>query len=1500
MTDQQGDLSGANCHAVVVGTGRYGRGGSTALSDLPGAARSARAVAAALRENCGMDGRVTEIIDPEGPTEVLAAVQAAIDASEGGVVLFYFIGHGLVGPGRQLYLATAGTSSADDTVHAVPYDQVGKRLGEAAASTVVVLDCCFSGLAQAAPQESYREVITSARPEGSFLLASATHYAASFAPADAEHTLFSGELLRLLTEGDPGGPAWFTLFDLYRILDHRFQGSAARPHSDGVGRASDLILARNPGRLVHDAAMEPEPAQGGGPCPYPGMRPFLPEQHHLFFGREELTRSLVSRVTDEPYAGPVVLVGASGAGKSSLLRAGLVAGLEGEGVLLIPGPGARPFRTLVESWATAVGRPFAEVENELGTGRFGGGGPGVLVIDQLEEMFTQCRDVEERELFVRALAGAVSGSPRIVLGLRADFYDQGLNDARLARIVRSGQFTVAAMSDDELRAAVEQPAEHAGLRLEDGLSHHILRELRQERAAEGDAVALPFLAHALRQTWAGRRGTTLTFAAYQATGGIRTSVARTADEVHDALGADDRSRLRELLLRMVLVVDDGGRAVRRRVPVRELDQAADLLGQLAAARLVIVDQDEAQLCHDSLLNAWPRLRDWIADDRAGLLARRRLSDAADGWHEAGRPQSGLYGGDQLASARTQLPGSGGTLPMRPVERDFLHASGRAEHRTRKLRRAAFSVVAVLALLATTLAVLARGAQRDAEGRATVLLADQVAAKADAMRERDPQTALRLSLAAYRTAQTPATRSSLYSAYLTQTPVEVSGGHREPVLNIAFSQDGDVLATSQRRGRVQLWDISRRNVPVKAGTLKLKGSAAIAFHPRTRLLAAQTATELALWDVTDPRRPERLATRGVPEGITYTLGFAPDGRTLAAGNDKGRLRLWDVSKPSAPLLRTDRSAAPTALISLAFRHDGLLVTGNGISGKGASERPAEVRLWDVRDPARARLLDTAKTPTVMAVAAHPTRDLLVATGAGGKMAWWTVEGGRRLKRIEPEDEWGSQWDYGDLPSLSFRPDGERLAAANSGAGGGAQLRRTVATGAELLGSLAELGTARGGEPTQSVAYSPDGHHLAAGDMGGNVRVWPQRAPAPRLLGAMTDGDPGTSPISDDGTLMVAEGTGDTETTQVWDLRSADTAEGADPRLRFTLPKPWKARYFLPGTKRPVLMAHRWTQGTQDHAFRLWDFGKDAKRPPVPGAEIPVTAADVRTAVSADGKLLVLGGLATGTVQVWDIRDVRRPVRRATIPAVPVSEWESLFFLGDRGLAIVDRGEPGRGRPLDLRIWDLTDPAEPVKGLLIKDAAMGQAGYVPSTRLLMHDALAQRTQLWDMRDIRRPRKAALLPAASGGYQPVGKGVLATTLADGTVKFWDVKDPYKPREMGEMRLDGALTDIRPSPDGKWVLTDEPYRIWEAEKDGRWRTPAIATVEGVKDLRLLPGGSPFMAVIPNSNLEGRYSRGLTYLIDFDTDRIYDRLCDTHPLSVEKKQWKALLPHLNHQPSCD
>ncbi|MFF3672717.1 hypothetical protein ACFYYS_01880 [Streptomyces sp. NPDC002120] len=1500
MAGERGDLAAVNCHAVVVGTGRYGFEGAAGLADLPSAARSARDIADVLRRHCGMEGRVTEVIDPEGPTEVLAAVQAAIDASEGGVVLFCFVGHGLLGPGRQLYLATSGTALPGDTVHAVSYDQISKRLGDAAASPVVILDCCFSGLADPVPQDSYRELLASARPAGSFLLTSATHYAASFAPEGAPHTLFSGELLRLLTEGDAGGPAWFTLLDLYRSLDQRFQGGPVRPHSDGVGRAADLRVVRNPARVVGAETEAVEP-QSEGPCPYPGMRPFLPEQHHLFFGREELTRSLVDRVRSRHHAGPVVLVGPSGAGKSSLLRAGLVAALATERVLLVPGAGPRPFRTLAEMWAAAVDRPFAEVERELGAGRFGTGGPDVLVIDQLEEIFTQCQDVEERELFVRAISGRPGdGGPRIVLGLRADFYGQCLNDARLARIVRNGQFTVAAMSDEELRAAVERPAVQAGLSLEEGLADHVLRELRQERDVEGDAVALPFLAHALRQTWARRHGGRLTYAGYQAAGGIRSSVARTADELYDSLDAAGRRTLRELMLRMVLLVDGGGRAVRRRVPSQDLAGVSTLVDRLAADRLVVVDEGEAQLCHDSLLYAWPRLRDWILEDRSGLLERRRLGEAADGWHEAGRPDSGLYRGDQLASARARLVQGGGTLPIRPVERDFLQASDRAQRRRGAVRRAAVAAVTVLAVLASVLAVAARGAQREAENRATVLMADQLASQADTMRERDPQTALRLSLAAYRLADTPVTRSSLYAAYLTLTPVELPAHEREPVLFMAFSSDGKVLATSQRGGRVALWDVSGSNTSHEATTLHLTGSAAIAFYPQQRLLAAQTATELVLWDVADPAKPKRLARNAITEGETFAAAFSPDGRTLAVGSAAGKLRLWDVSEASEPRLRAERTTAREDLVALSFNSDGLLATG---SDAGAGSDGATVQLWDVADPSGPRLLDTAKPKTAMAIAFHPRRNLLLSAGAAAETAWWTVEAGGHLAAAPPEEEL-TKWTLGveNIRSMSFHPDGGMAAAADPAANAGALLRTVPANG-NLYDDEAGVGTLPGTEPVQSVAYSPDGRHLAVGDVGGRVRIWPATKPYGAIDGEVKDFEAGTDPVSPDGRFVITQVT-NPDSSVVWDLLPARTTKGAEPRRRFTLPHPWSSRQFLPGRDRPIVLAHRFGEGAES-VFRFWTLD-DENEPPAEAGEITYAAVHgVTPAVSSDGKLLVLSSPDHATAQVWDLRDVRRPVKLSDFPVLADARNRDTWFIGDR--TVVTPAHTARDPDrYDLKVWDLSDPRRPheSEGRITLGRGPFRFEHLPDRELILVQDSTENVKLWDVSDPTHPREGERLPAAPYRYWSAGKDRMITALQDGTLQFWDVSDVQNLKKSEAMRFDLEIEEIQFSPDGKQAVTisrgERPYRIWDLGPDGEWRTPATSTLDAGSEV-VMPASLPgYMLVQGGRPMHGMTMRPkYTFLLGRDTDAIYEHLCTRYPLSVENDQWKALFPHLPHQRSC-
>lgn len=507
----------------------------------------------------------------------------------------------------------------------------------------------------------------------------------------------------------------------------------------------------------------------GAPVPYRGLASFQPDDAGWFFGRERLASLLVSRLRDQcREGGLLVVVGASGSGKSSLLRAGLLPALR-EGALNLPGssdwptalftPGARPMTELAARLASAQsgdgGQPPEGAQPSKPTARHGRADRLVLVVDQFEETFTSCADEDERRSFIAALqAAADHRTALVVVGLRADFYPHALRYPELFRALQRHQVLVGPMTVAELRDAITGPARRAGLDVEDGLVEVLLRDLapaaqRSRPSAAHDPGALPLLSHALLATWELSHGGRLTLAAYQDSGGIDGAVAASAEQVYAGLSPTRQDVARRMFARLVRIADDTA-YTRRRVPRSDIapgdgsraeeqgghDDPALVLDAFIAKRLITAGTDrtdQVEIAHEALLGAWPRLRQWLEGEGAAARARRRLTAEAEAWRDSGREPTALYRGERLAAAEEWAADPTCAADLTPLEREFLgagaeqrRASEQAARRRAALLTGLTAALAALTVAAGTLAVVAYRQQEDAVAQRDVAIAGQVA------------------------------------------------------------------------------------------------------------------------------------------------------------------------------------------------------------------------------------------------------------------------------------------------------------------------------------------------------------------------------------------------------------------------------------------------------------------------------------------------------------------------------------------------------------------------------------------------------------------------------------------------------------------------------------------------------------------------------------------------------------------------------------------------------
>jgi formylglycine-generating enzyme required for sulfatase activity len=400
-----------------------------------------------------------------------------------------------------------------------------------------------------------------------------------------------------------------------------------------------------------------------GESPYMGLRYFDTSNAALFYGREVLTRELTERVSKESF---LAIVGASGSGKSSVARAGLIPAWTKEnerGIVHIITPTAHPLESLAASLTgdsepvTATSTLMDGLQKDSRSLRLyvkkilsnSGNANLLLVVDQFEETFTSCKDLNERKAFIENLLSLPeeNSAAHVVLTLRADFYHHCFDYEGLRRALEKHQANIGAMTQEELREAIVQPAEMNGWDFQPGLVDLILGDVGTEPGA------LPLLSHALLETWERRQGRTLTLPGYHAAGGVKKAIAQTAESVYDSLTPEEQTIARNIFLRLTASGEDI-RDTRRRVRRKELLKISKkqvdvtkVLEILIFARLITADQDSFEVTHEALIRQWERLRKWLDENRESELLHRHLTRSAQEWQRRGREATELYRGARL-------------------------------------------------------------------------------------------------------------------------------------------------------------------------------------------------------------------------------------------------------------------------------------------------------------------------------------------------------------------------------------------------------------------------------------------------------------------------------------------------------------------------------------------------------------------------------------------------------------------------------------------------------------------------------------------------------------------------------------------------------------------------------------------------------------------------------------------------------------------------------------
>ncbi len=1320
--------------------------------------------------------------------------------------------------------------------------------------------------------------------------------------------------------------------------------------------ALDLVPPWWP-QVVEDE-IPPDP----GEPPFKGLQSFDVHDAGLFFGREALAARLVERLHDERF---LAVVGASGSGKSSLVRAGVIPALRQREPLAddiepperserwpvhVLTPTAHPLEALalsltrdVESVQAAVLMDDLRSDHRslhlfaqrylIASNKKEQRDRVLLVIDQFEELFTECRDPGERRAFIGNLLTAAAhpvGVVAVLITLRADFYHLCAQFDALREALEQHQAYIGPMTEMELRRAIELPAQENGWAFEPALVDLLLRDVGDEPGA------LPLLSHALLETWSRRRGRVLTLSGYAEAGTIHGAIAKSAEAVYGGLDEDQRSIARAILLRLT-ELGDGTQDTRRRALLVELaprpeDEEAvkAVLHTLVEARLVTAERETVQVAHEALIREWPTLRGWLETDREGLRVHRHLTEAAREWERLKRDPGELYRGARLAQASEWAEGHDDAL--NPLERAFLAASEElarrveaerelarqreleaahqlAEERARaasRLRRRAlwFALAAVVAVLAAAAAGWFGLDARNTSNENAALAEQNAAVAATAQTLQAAEEAQRVEAEAARTeaeqqreeAERQA-RRALANQLAAQAPSYLD--EQMDLAMLLAVQSYNTLDIPQTRGSIL------EVLDYRAGLLRIMHGHdatlhSVTFSPdNTILISADVRGTVILWDTETGEIIDYLIYQPFEMGDAFNLNrdvhpmaLSPDGRVLALGDyDNPTLLLLDI--PAREPIGPPLSAHSAGLRSIAFSPDGaMLATGS---------RDGTLILWDTEtwEPIHSTPFDIFEVG-VSALAFSPDGDTLVAAGCLARSAdfpthdciqaeamQWDVAALIEQSSDQPPVGHPVASPPGMVTSAAFSPDGRALAFSGC--------REVQPNGScpnpEILLWDMEAGQVTGrllperDDPCSDVAFHPEGTLLASacGEFG-VIDLW-DTATLAHLVSTPGSGNSIYSlAFSRDGTMLASSGSTD-GLVYLWDLRSLAAADiapregGGVSSLLADFPAVVWGLDFSPDGK---MLGMSVLNGT----IQIWNVETGQRiGEPLIGHTHPWP---LSVRFSPDGTILASVGF-DASVRLWDVASGEQIGE----PLLGHTEKTNFIVFSLDGAVLFSASHDGT-----IRRWDVAT------GQPIGEPLTGHTGEITGVDL-SNDGTTLATpssdgtaRLWDAmtgEPIGEPFTGHSRGAAGIDFSPDGS-VLAVGSFGGIILLWDVETHQlmgEPLDAGGWRI----WDLSFSPDGQVLAAaceDGMLRLWDVATGLPIGPPLNSQYAATFGVDFRPDGS-----ILATCGKGVGIAGTVRFWDMDPEAWKARACAIAGRNLTQAEWVRYLPDVPYEITC-